>query len=209
MHSVTDVLPLNRPSLYYILDVHFCETVSTGVFLRAKRLLLFCHKRNKKPFGQCSMEMAWKYFSDEMIGRLAQGSCLSSLIRPTDKRGTAQNISAQLSSLPFSIDWGLLGLFCVENPISTFHICAPRGWMGLPSQAGHLWEGLLCGRGRLSKPFPCLDASCNGYFFKHGQIKLFEFLFHSSSSSAPSASNNKWARQDARLIMTFREPFCF
>lgn len=181
------------------------------MFLKAKRLLLFAIKETRNPLDNANLpeEQVWKYFPDEMIGRLAKHRgliCLHSSVRPTERYSAEHFCTAQQSAF---LHWlRPAGALLCRNPISTFHICAPRGWMGLPSQAGHLWEGFLCGRGRLSKPFPCLDASCNGFFFKHRQIKLLEFLFHCSSLSAPSASNNKWARQDARL-MTFREPFVF
>lgn len=172
------------------------------MFLRAKCLLLFAIKemRNTSDNAKLQEEQAGKYISDEMIGKWAKHRgliCLHSSVRSTERNRAEHFCTAQQSAF---LHWlRPAGALLCRDPISTFHICAPRGWMGLPSQAGHLWEGFLCGRGRLSKPFPCLDASCNGYFFKHSQIKLFEFLCHSSSLSAPSASNNKWGKMQNLL----------
>lgn len=196
MHDVPDVLSLKRPSLYFVL-----------LFLRAKCLLLFAIKemRNTSDNAKLQEEQVGKYISDEMIGKWAKHRgliCLHSSVRSTERNCAEHFCTAQQSAF---LHWlRPAGALLCRNPISTFHICAPRGWMGLPSQAGHLWEGFLCGRGRLSKPFPCLDASCNGYFFQHSHIKLFEFLCHSSSLSAPSASNNKWGKM--QNILHFLSP---
>lgn len=161
--------------------------------------------RNTSDNAKLQEEQVGKYISDEMIGKWAKHRgliCLHSSVRSTERNCAEHFCTAQQSAF---LHWlRPAGALLCRNPISTFHICAPRGWMGLPSQAGHLWEGFLCGRGRLSKPFPCLDASCNGYFFKHSHIKLFEFLCHSSSLSAPSASNNKWGKM--QNILHFLSP---
>lgn len=62
-------------------------------------------------------------------GGQSTGIC-SVFTHPSDRqRGTAQNISAQLSSLSASIDWGLLGIFCVEIQWAPFtHVPLMAGW---------------------------------------------------------------------------------
>lgn len=141
MHDVPDVLSLKPP-----------------VFLRAKCLLLFAIKemRNTSDNAKLQEEQAGKYISDEMIGKWAKHRgliCLHSSVRSTERNRAEHFCTAQQSAF---LHWlRPAGALLCRNPISTFHICAPRGWMGLPSQAGHLWEGFLCGRGRLSKP--CLS----------------------------------------------------
>lgn len=119
----------------------------------------------KKNLSDSAKLQLVKYISDEKISRWAKHSgpiCLHSSVRSTERNSSQHFCTAQQSAF---LHWSRpAGALLCRNPIRTFHICGPRGWMGLPSQASHLWEAFLCGRGRLSKPLPCLDASCNGYF---------------------------------------------
>lgn len=106
--------------------------------------------------------------SDEIYGRWAQHRdlvCLHSSVRSTERNSAEHFCTAQQS---VCLHWlRPAGALLCGNPMSTFHTCAPHGWMGLPSQAVHLWAffpSIVRGVDSASL-FPCLVASCNCCFF--------------------------------------------
>lgn len=73
-----------------------------------------------------------------------------------------ENTSAQLSSLPANTE-AAAGALLSARLVSSIHMCAARGWTGLPIHTGNFRPFLWCWRGPGATAARCLFTYKDGF----------------------------------------------
>lgn len=140
---------------------------------------------------------------DEIYSRWAEHRdlvCLHSSVWSTERNRAEHFCTAQQS---VCLHWlRPAGALLCGNPMSTFHTCAPHGWMGLLSQAVHLWA---------FSPPPLWERSTQQAFFHAWLPVVTAVSFNADRLSCLSFFATVRAAWHLLLLMTDetrRKTFC-